>query len=98
MQPPQTASSLSPEQRSRVDAVLDELLDLPDTERLKRVHALGTEDPAVLAEVESLLLAARASGGFLESPAFCAAEPASSAPLIGARIGAWRVTRLVGHG
>jgi hypothetical protein len=99
MQPPhQTAPSLSPEQRRRVDAALDELLDLSDTEQLERLRALSTEDPAVLAEVESLLLAARASGGFLESSVFGPAEPASPAPFIGARIGAWRITRLIGHG
>ena len=99
MQPPhQTAPSLSPEQRRRVDAVLDELLDLPEVERLKRVQALSTEDPAVLAEVQSLLLAARASGGFLESPVDCPSDPPAPAPLIGARIGAWRLTQLIGHG
>src|ERR1700735_3532764 len=99
MQPPhQTAPSLSPEQRCRVDAVLDQLLDLPEAERLKRMQAFSTEDPAVLAEVQSLLLAARASGGFLESPVFCPAEPPAPAPLIGACIGAWRITQLIGHG
>jgi non-specific serine/threonine protein kinase/serine/threonine-protein kinase len=99
MHPPfKTAPSLSPEQRSRVDAVLDELLDLPDAERLRSLGARGTEDPAVLAEVESLLLAARASGGFLETPALSAAEPTAPEPLIGALIGAWRITRLVGRG
>jgi len=99
MYPPfKTAPSLSPEQRRRADAVLDELLDLPDAERLRSLGARGIEDPAVLAEVESLLLAARASGGFLETPALSAAEPAAPEPLIGALIGAWRVTRLVGRG
>ena len=61
------------------------MLDLPDAEQVQRFRAFSTEDPAVLAEVESLLLAARASGGFLESPVFCPAEPESPAPLIGAR-------------
>jgi eukaryotic-like serine/threonine-protein kinase len=99
MQPPhQTAPGLSPEQRRRADAVLDELLDLPEAERSKRLQAFSTEDPAVLAEVQSLLLAAGASGGFLESPIFCPADPAAPAPLIGARIGAWRISRLIGHG
>src|SRR5580700_1128374 len=99
MQPPhQTAPSLSPEPHRRVDAVLDDLLDLSDAEQLEKLRALSTEDPAVLAEVGSLLLAARASGGFLESPVFCRAEPASPAPFIGTRIGAWRITRLIGHG
>jgi non-specific serine/threonine protein kinase/serine/threonine-protein kinase len=99
MYPPyKTAPSLSAEQRRRVDAVLDELLDLPDAERLKGLSARGTEDPAVLAEVESLLLAARASGGFLETPALSASEPTAPPPLIGALIGAWRITRLIGRG
>src|SRR5579859_3892819 len=98
MQPDQTAPSLSPEQRGRVDAILDELLDLPDAERLTSLHARGTEDPAIVAEVESLLLAARAAGGFLENPARSAPEASSADPLVGARIGAWRITRLVGRG
>jgi len=59
---------LNPLQRIRVDALLDELLDLPEEARLANLGARSAEDPAVLAEVRSLLRAAHASGGFLDEP------------------------------
>jgi len=96
--PPQTAPSLSAEQRTRVDAILDELLDLPDSQRVEDLRRRSSEDPWVLAEVESLLLAARAAGGFLETPAYAGTESAAADTLIGARVGAWKITRLIGRG
>jgi eukaryotic-like serine/threonine-protein kinase len=99
MAPPDTtARRLSPEHRSRVDAILDELFDLPDSERAESLATRSDEDPLVLAEVESLLLAARAAGGFLETSPLSASEAAEPQPLIGTVIGAFRVTRLVGRG
>ena len=54
-------SGLSPQQRQRVDALLDELLDLPEETRIAQLRSRHEEDSAVLAEVESLLLADRKS-------------------------------------
>lgn len=77
--------------------MLDELLDLPEERRLAQLRTRHTEDLAVLAEVESLLRAAHASGGFLDS---LARPPADDLPdaAIGTRLGAWNITRLIGHG
>ena len=69
MQPSdQVTAPLSPAQRARVDALLDDMFDLPEGERIANLRARRIEDTAVLAEVESLLRAASASGGFLSIP------------------------------
>ena len=93
-----TTSGLTSQQRNRVDALLDELLDLPEEARAARLQSRHIEDPAVLAEVESLLLAANASGGFLNTPARPPVDDAVQDALIGTRLGAWKITRLIGHG
>src|SRR6202020_1219934 len=59
---------LTAAQRARVDALLDDMFDLPEAERIANLRARRVEDSAVLAEVESLLRAASASGGFLATP------------------------------
>jgi hypothetical protein len=65
----QTTSGLTPQQRERVDALLDELLDLAEETRIAALQARCTDDSLVLAEVESLLRAAHASEGFLSGAA-----------------------------
>jgi eukaryotic-like serine/threonine-protein kinase len=98
MQPSNHATApLSPAQRARVDALLDDMFDLPEAERLANLRARRIEDSAVLAEVESLLRAASASGGFLSTPPKPAAEELPDGTL-GLRLGAWRITRLLGRG
>jgi predicted Ser/Thr protein kinase len=98
MQPSNHATApLSPAQRVRVDALLDDMFDLPEAERLANLRARRIEDSAVLAEVESLLRAASASGGFLSTPPKPAAEELPDGTL-GLRLGAWRITRLLGRG
>ena len=57
----QAVAPLSPAQRARVDALLDDMFDLPDAERIANLRARSIEDSAVLAEVESLLRSASAS-------------------------------------
>ena len=89
---------LSTEQRNRLDELLDELFDLSEEERLRSLHSRQIEDSAVLAEAESLLRAAHASTDFLRSPARPPVEHAAPDPLIGSRIGPWRVIRLIGRG
>ncbi|HTD72493.1 MAG TPA: serine/threonine-protein kinase [Steroidobacteraceae bacterium] len=88
---------LSPAQRVRVDELLDDLFDLPEGERLANFRARRVEDPAVAAEVESLLRAASASGGFLSMSPKPAEDPLPDDTL-GLRLGAWRITRLIGRG
>ena len=93
----QITAPLSPEQRARVDALLDDMFDLPEAERLANLRTRRIEDSAVLAEVESLLRAASASGGFLSTPPKPAAEELPP-ECLGLRFGAWRITRLIGRG
>jgi eukaryotic-like serine/threonine-protein kinase len=89
---------LTPRQRLRVDALLDELLDLPEEMRLASLGGRNAEDPAVLAEVLSLLHAAHASGGFLDEAARPPADDVVQDAAIGVRLGAWTITRLIGRG
>src|ERR1700733_6919624 len=89
---------LDPRQRIRVDALLDELLDLPEEARLANLGGRSAEDPAVLEEVASLLRAAHASGGFLDEPPRSPADDVVQDAAIGVRLGAWTITRLIGRG
>jgi non-specific serine/threonine protein kinase/serine/threonine-protein kinase len=91
-------NNLTPQQRLRVDALLDELLDLPEEKRVAQLRARHTEESVVLEEVESLLLAAHASGGFLDAPISPPADDLVPDAAIGTRLGAWNITRLIGHG
>jgi hypothetical protein len=61
----QSARKLSPEQISRVDEILDRLLDLPEARRGEARRDLNTDDPLVDAEIDSLLTAIERSAGFL---------------------------------
>jgi predicted Ser/Thr protein kinase len=92
------ALDLTPQQRIRVEALLDELLDLPEQARLGQLRTRHTEDSAVVAEVESLLMAAHASGGFLDALVRPPADDIVPDAAIGMRLGAWHITRLIGRG
>jgi eukaryotic-like serine/threonine-protein kinase len=94
----QTFSVLTAQQRGRVDALLDELLDLPEEIRAVHLSNRHVEDPMVIGEVESLLRAAHASGGFLNAPARAATVNDVQDALIGTCFGAWTITRLIGYG
>jgi predicted Ser/Thr protein kinase len=99
MQPSdQVTAPLSPAQRARVDALLDDMFDLPEAERMANLRARRIEDSAVLAEVESLLRSASASGGFLSNPPKPPAEELIPDGTLGLRLGPWRITRLLGRG
>jgi hypothetical protein len=95
---------LSAEQQTEVNALLDQLLDVPAEVRAQHLRAHRVTDPAVLAEVESLLRAAQASEGFLAAPAFAgpqlhtASEGFTETLALGARLGVWRVTGRIGRG
>jgi non-specific serine/threonine protein kinase/serine/threonine-protein kinase len=89
---------LSPAQRVRVDELLDDMFDLPEDERIANLRARRIEDTAVLAEVESLLRSASASRGFLATPPKPPAQELLPDGTLGMRLGAWRITRLLGRG
>ena len=91
-------TGLSVNQLARVDGLLDELLDLPAESRTSVLDQKCADDPAVLAEVRSLLKAANAVGAFLSGPAVLAAEPLLDDIPPGTRIGAWRILRRIGRG
>src|SRR5450755_1121076 len=90
----------TPAQRDRIDALLDALLDLPAARRGAQLRRACSDDPAVEAEVASLLQAATDCGDFLgtpAAPAAIAAPPHQPLPS-DARIGAWRLLRAIGRG
>jgi serine/threonine protein kinase/tetratricopeptide (TPR) repeat protein len=91
-------SALSTRQLARVDALLDELLDLPVESRPSALDDKCPDDAAVRAEVSSLLRAARSVGDFLSTPATLAAEALPEDIAAGNRIGAWRIIRRIGRG
>jgi eukaryotic-like serine/threonine-protein kinase len=94
----QISAALSPAQRARVDALLDDMFDLPEAERIANLRARRIEDSDVLAEVESLLRSASASGGFMSTPPKPPADELVPDGTLGLRLGAWRITRLLGRG
>jgi hypothetical protein len=94
----QVTIPLSAAQRVRVDELLDDMFDLPEAERIASLRARRIEDSAVLAEVESLLRSASASGGFLTTPPKPSPEELIPDGTVGMRLGAWRITRLLGRG
>jgi hypothetical protein len=91
-------SGLSAQQWSCVDALLDQLLDLPVEQRLPALHARPVDDAAVAAEVLSLLRAVESSRDFMKSPARPAAEQFAEDADLGVRLGAWRIIRSIGRG
>jgi serine/threonine protein kinase len=91
-------AALTSNQLARVDALLDELLDLPVEARPSVLDRKCPDDPAVRAEVSSLLNAAGSVGEFLSTPAMLATEPQVEDIPPGTRIGAWRITNRIGRG
>jgi eukaryotic-like serine/threonine-protein kinase len=91
-------AELSSHQLARVDALLDELLDLPAETRPSVLERKCPDDPAVRAEVSSLLKAAKVVGGFMSTPAMLKSEPQFEDIPPGTRIGAWRILRRIGRG
>lgn len=78
----------------QVEALLDAALELPPQEREVFVRQ-RTSDPALIAEVLSLLDFAGSSEQFLEPP--LAGEVDVLMP-VGARLGAWRIDAVIGRG
>ncbi|MDQ2778503.1 MAG: serine/threonine protein kinase, partial [Pseudomonadota bacterium] len=92
-------SGLTCAQHAHVDALFDRLLDLPQSERAARLATFAVGDPAVVAEVASLLAAASACGDFLARPAVPTPATEPDATLgAGTRVGPWRVVRAIGRG
>jgi tetratricopeptide (TPR) repeat protein len=91
-------STLSPEQSASVNTLLDQLLDLPQEERAAAFSRLSIDDALVAEAVERWLAAVHASSDFLSSSPRAPLEEHPPDPLLGVRLGAWRLTRLIGRG
>ncbi len=89
-------SELSPDRWQVVSPYLDRALEMPGDQRAGWVDSLRAEDPALAADLESLLRerSALSREDFLEGPALRA--PAAS--LAGQRIGAYTLISLIGQG
>jgi serine/threonine-protein kinase len=82
------------ERWQRLSPLLDALLELPPAERSEHLDALRREDAALAGELEHLLALEEADAGFLAEPVV--QQPNAARP--GARIGAYRLERLLGEG
>ena len=90
---------LSEQQKTQVDALLDELLDLQGSARRECWRSSNVNDPAVHAEVESCLRAAESMGDFLSQPARPGADAIDDDDLtVGTVLGGWRISALIGRG
>jgi len=87
---------LSEKQRATADALLDILLDLPESARWEHWRSLTVADAEVQQEIESFLRAAQSVGDFLSGPA--PLPGATGEDLTGTVLGGWRITGRIGHG
>ncbi len=85
---------MHPERWQRIKEILDVSLRLEPHERPAYLARACEGDTGIREEVESLLEAHAATGDFLETPAI--QEPAD--PVLGARLGAYKVVELIGNG
>jgi hypothetical protein len=94
----------TPERWKQLEGLLDQALDLAPAERAAFLDQACEGEPALRAELDRLLRAGEATGGFLEEPA-----PAYAAPVLrrlaraeslepGARLGNYQIVRELGHG
>src|SRR5262249_40608264 len=91
---PKSKQPMHPERWKRIKEVLDVSLRLQPGERAEYLTRVCEADTEMREEVESLLEAHAASDEFLETPAI--QEPPD--PFLGARLGAYEVAQLIGHG
>ena len=92
---------------SRLEALLDQALELPIDQRDTLLERVGREDPALRARVEQLLAADAAAGDFLNDgaeawllsgPLTPARRAEQGALDVGARVGPYRVIHELGRG
>ncbi|HEY2035670.1 MAG TPA: protein kinase [Steroidobacteraceae bacterium] len=91
---------MQPGRWQQVKAALSEAMALGEPARAAYLGRLGQRDPALRAELESLLQAAENAGaGFLESPAAVLLEtPSPPSPHTGRRLGPYRLLEEIGSG
>lgn len=91
-------STLSPRQIAEMNALLDELLDLPEDQRIGELRHRSIQDPQIAAALERWLDAVKASSNFLSTPAHTRNQECPPDTTVGLRLGPWRLTRLIGRG
>src|SRR5436309_2946050 len=79
-----------------VEQVVSEFLDLPSEDVQRRLEMRGLP-PEIRRRAEELLLAWRASDGFLDPPNFASAV-ADPDRLLGEKLGCWRLAAVIGSG
>lgn len=91
---------MQPGRWQQVKAALSEAMALSEPARAAYLGSLGESDPALRAELESLLQAdEKAGAAFLESPAAVLLEtPSSRSPHAGRRLGSYRLLEEIGSG
>ena len=84
----------------RVRALLHDALEQPEEDRATFLSKACQGDEAIRREVESLVEAHAAAGGFLETPAFRVAAEVPVAPALqpGDRVGSFEVIGILGRG
>jgi hypothetical protein len=84
---------------NRVDAALDELLALPPGARVDTLSRIAADDPALCAELQSLLAYVGGHDDLLDGPATDAIGVSDSGSLdAGQMVGSYRVVVLIGRG
>jgi serine/threonine-protein kinase len=102
-------TSFTPEEWSRIEAILDEVLELEPSARAHAVERACAGDPQLLAYIEALIAADAGAAAFLETPAaeyaagLVRAATGDGAPIDdpeqrGDRIGPYRIIREIGRG
>jgi eukaryotic-like serine/threonine-protein kinase len=102
------AHSFTPSDWSRIEAILDDVLERDPADRAEAIARACGDDLELRARVEALVAADTDAGGFLETPAaeYAAAvvHAASQVSAAGAgddsgdRVGPYRIIREIGHG
>ncbi len=85
------------ERFARLDAALDELLDLPPDERVDRASVLFADEPGLLASAMALLRAAEDDGP-LDAPGLLPHIPEPLDPWLGIELGPYRIEEVIGEG
>jgi len=82
----------------RVKELFGELADLSGSDRAAALGKIASEDPALAAELDSLLEASEAVGDRFEHPPSWVAATPGPPGLEGERLGVWRIERELGRG
>jgi len=86
---------MTPETWQRIKGVFDAAAELPAAEREAFLESVCGTEPAMLAEVRSLLASLDDAGDFIEAPP---GPPPETAFTTGVSIGPYRIVQVIGEG